>query len=375
MRQPCRSDPCHFANDFRVFQICAYGTVADPPVLSHTIRAVTNDRIAAFRLARHHLSAVARLRRAATVESLCSAVSGVQAQVMSAAELSLWARNHAVRRADIADALWTRRSLVKTSAMRQTLHLIPAGDFWLYITALRESRMAAFTRLRARLTVTAREAQVAEKKILDALADGPLTQQALIVRAAAGASAGMRRWLTFATSALRPLIVQGLVCYGQPRGAHTILVRTDQWLPTSPSMSEDDAKRELLRRFLGVYGPATVRDFVKWSGITMREARPVWEAVAPEMLEIGLDGAPAWILRRDARALASAPARDDTVRLLPAFDCYLLAHAAKDHLLDAQFYKRVYRNQGWLSPVVLHGGRIVAIWVNRGSAAARFSSR
>src|SRR5204862_951716 len=48
--------------------------------------------------------------------------------------------------------------------------------------------------------------------------------------------------------------------------------------------------------------------------------------------------------------------------LLPAFDTFLLAHSTKDHLVEPRFYKRVYRNQGWLSPVVLVNGRIVAVW-------------
>jgi hypothetical protein len=48
--------------------------------------------------------------------------------------------------------------------------------------------------------------------------------------------------------------------------------------------------------------------------------------------------------------------------LLPSFDTFLLAHAAKHHLVEPRFYKRVYRNQGWLSPVVIVNGRIVAVW-------------
>ena len=50
------------------------------------------------------------------------------------------------------------------------------------------------------------------------------------------------------------------------------------------------------------------------------------------------------------------------MKLLPSFDTFLLAHSTKDHLVEKKFYKRVYRNQGWLSPVVIAGGRIVAVW-------------
>ena len=52
----------------------------------------------------------------------------------------------------------------------------------------------------------------------------------------------------------------------------------------------------------------------------------------------------------------------DAVKLLGAFDSFLLAHATKEHLVDARFYKRVYRPQGWISPVVLRGGTIIGVW-------------
>jgi hypothetical protein len=52
----------------------------------------------------------------------------------------------------------------------------------------------------------------------------------------------------------------------------------------------------------------------------------------------------------------------DSVHLLPYFDIYLLAHRFKEHFLKPQFYKRVYRNQGWISPVVLINGEIAGVW-------------
>ena len=75
------------------------------------------DRVAAFRLARHHLT---RGSKASLVE-VCRDVGGIQAQVMSAAELSLWTRRRQTTRADVRDALWKTRDLVKTTSMRRTL--------------------------------------------------------------------------------------------------------------------------------------------------------------------------------------------------------------------------------------------------------------
>ena len=87
-----------------------------------------------------------------------------------------------------------------------------------------------------------------------------------------------------------------------------------------------------------------------------------WDGAAAELQTVTVDGATASILKSDVDALAGSRLDDRSVRLLPAFDPLLLAHAAKDHLVESRFYKRVYRNQGWLSPVVLAGGRIVAVW-------------
>src|SRR6267378_4947381 len=95
------------------------------------------DSVAAFRLRRHHLLD----DPADDAVTICRDMCGVQAQVMSAAYLQLWTRNHAITRAEIENALWKFRTLVKTSLMRQTLHLIPTDEFSLYIASLKPSRV------------------------------------------------------------------------------------------------------------------------------------------------------------------------------------------------------------------------------------------
>src|ERR1700730_15699147 len=102
--------------------------------------------IARCRLRRHHLLD----EPPADAVTLCRDVCGVQAQVMSAAYLQMWARNHVISKDEISRALWQTRTLVKTSLMRQTLHLIPADEFALYLAALRPSRVAQALRAMAR---------------------------------------------------------------------------------------------------------------------------------------------------------------------------------------------------------------------------------
>jgi hypothetical protein len=68
------------------------------------------------------------------------------------------------------------------------------------------------------------------------------------------------------------------------------------------------------------------------------------------------------LLHEDVKTLQAASLDADSVHLLPYFDVYLLAHRFKEHFLKPQFYKRVYRNQGWISPVVLINGEIAGVW-------------
>ena len=328
--------------------------------MKHTNASFTTAHSAAFRLARHHLSGEER----SSLVSVCQDVGGIQAQVMSAAELSLWTRRRETRRADVQAALWQRRELVKTTCMRMTLHLVAARDFPTVIAAMKPSSMASVHRLLARIGASPKHVDTMVRTVMDALADGPKTQQDLLVRAKQKAERGMRVWLKYAWSAMRPAILEGLICYGPPRGAEATFVRVDQWLPRQKSPGGIDAagaRAEMAARFLTAFGPATPRDFSKWSGLKSGDAQAAFDALGRDLVRVTVEGAPCRMLRRDLDALADS-SLDTTPRLLPAFDTYLLAHAAKDHLIEPRFYKRVYRNQGWLSPVVLVSGRIVAVW-------------
>src|SRR5437762_4369300 len=272
--------------------------------------SATVEQVAAFRLDRHHLVA----GRRAPLEAVCSDVCGIQAQVMSAAELALWTRIRDVSRGQIRDALWERRTLVKTSLMRQTLHLVTAKEFAVYITALRRSRMAMLHRIFARLRVSPAEVKQLTGLAVDALAAGPLAQRELVDRIKPKVSKRVKLWLKYAWSASRPALVEGLVCYGPPRGAEVTLVRTDQWLPSQPKPDEETAKRTILRRFLAAYGPATVRDFSKWSGIGAAEAKQAWDGAAAELRTVTVEGETASILKSDVDALAGSRLDDRSVR-------------------------------------------------------------
>jgi hypothetical protein len=325
---------------------------------------IRTDGIATFRLRRHHLLNDENV--AEDIVTICRDICGVQAQVMSAAYLQLWTRNHAITRAEIEGALWKSRTLVKTSLMRQTLHFIPTDEFLLYIAALRPSRFAQAMRVMDRCGIARDESEALIPLIMQTLSAGPLSRPAIAAAIRPKASKRVRFWMENSWSLVRLPVAEGLICYGRGEGNEIVFIRTDHWLPKLKLelMSATEAQCALLRKYLRAYGPATLHDFSHWAGIPMQEVKLLRPFIEAELVEIPGEKKNCFLLREDV-ALLNDSAEKACIRLLPNFDSYLLAHREKDHLLAAKHYKRVYRNQGWISPVVLVDGAIVGVWSHK----------
>jgi uncharacterized protein YcaQ len=251
--------------------------------------------------------------------------------------------------------------------MRQTLHFIPTDEFAIYIAALRPSRFAQAMRVMDRCGIAREESEGLIPVIMETLAAGPLSRPAIAAAIRPKASKQVRFWMENSWSLVRLPVAEGLICYGRGEGNAIVFIRTDHWLPKLKfqRMSATEAQCVLLRKYLRAYGPATLHDFAHWAGLPMQEVKPLRALLEPELAEIPGEKKSSLLLREDVAVLNASPAPKASIRLLPNFDAYLLAHREKDHLLSAQHYKRVYRNQAWISPVVLINGAIAGVWSHK----------
>jgi uncharacterized protein YcaQ len=162
---------------------------------------------------------------------------------------------------------------------------------------------------------------------------------------------------------VRPAMVRGLVCFGPNDGQEVTFAKVDQWLrdPT-PMPSEEEAEEALVRRYLRSFGPADMQDLHAWSGIYVRRIRAILERLQDELVEVDRDGRPGLLLRKDLSDLEKAESPPGAVRLLPSFDAFMMGHRERAHLLDRAHYKEVYKDQGWLAPIVLLDGRVAGTW-------------
>lgn len=324
---------------------------------------LTARTIFAFRMQRHGLDDA----RTGDPAQLAAQMCGAQAQLQSEATLQLWARNHQLTREAIDQALWRDRTLVKTSAMRQTLHLLPAQDYPIYISALKKSRTDALFKIMKKFGITRKQLDALNMLIVEALKNGPQTSAALLEAIRPKISAQLKAYLERAWSIqlFRLALVEGLISYAEDARNKPTFVLTADWLPGVASVPASRAQRLLLQRYLRAYSPATPADFGKWSGMPAREVRVLWHANRDLLHEISSEFGPASVLKSDRDRLAQIPSVGDSLRLLPRFDPFLLGHSDKSQLVPRRQIKRVYRSAGWISPVLLYEGRVAGVWSHK----------
>jgi hypothetical protein len=329
-----------------------------------TVADLTWRQALAWRLQRQHLSE--RLSGDALLQ-VTSALCGLHAQVMSSAELTVWARTEDFKRDAIKDALWDQRTLVKLWAMRGTLHLIRSDEFALYLGALRTYDHYLKSQWLKYFETSRDELEALLDAVHAALDGRALTREALATTVAKQTGSPSLGELLRASwgSFLKPSSFRGHLCFAPNDGRNVTFIRPDKWIGAFEELDPHESLKKLIRRFIRTYGPVTREDIARWwSGLSAAGVTRLLTELGGEVAAVDVEGRQSWVLSADVAALtAAAPSK--IVNLLPAFDQYVVT-APRDAaaVLDPALKARVYRQAGWLSQVLLVDGRIVGVWTH-----------
>jgi hypothetical protein len=163
--------------------------------------------------------------------------------------------------------------------------------------------------------------------------------------------------------------------YAAPTG--TVLLRWDGarqpvlWTVPPPDIDPQQARLELTRRYLHVFGPATALSFAKWAGIRPAEANAAFGALAGTLTPVRTPIGEGWILAADEAAFLAQPKPAAGGRLLPSGDAYYLLWGADREILVPEAKRRaeLWTTRVWPGALLV-GGEIVGVW--RRSAAEVF---
>jgi hypothetical protein len=135
------------------------------------------------------------------------------------------------------------------------------------------------------------------------------------------------------------------------------------WTVPRPEIDPLEARRELARRYLHVYGPTTIQAFAKWAGIGAAEAAAAWEGLRRSLVAVRTPLGDAWILAGDEPGFREPPGQPAAARLLPSGDAFYLLQGADRELLVADASRRaeLWPSRVWPGAVLV-GGEIVGTW-------------
>ncbi len=289
---------------------------------------------------------------------------GVQAQVASAAELAVAVRRRTPRRGEVDRAI-ADRTLVKTWAMRGTLHLLPADVAPTVLATLSRLRPWTAPAWQRYHGLSAADVERVLDALPEVLSDGPITREELgsavagRVRSKAVAARLSSGW----SELLKPAAFAGMLLQGPPRQGRVTFVRSDAWVRGWSTPDPAEAGAALLRWYLAAHGPADVQHVADWWGRQRASAvRPWFERLADELVTVDVEGAVLYALRADLAALRRSHPNDE-LRLVPNFDQYFLgAGSGSASFVPSARRAKVSRKAGWISPLVLRGGRVAGVW-------------
>jgi hypothetical protein len=319
-------------------------------------------QVHAWRLSQHGLSPRFSSR---DFVGAVTRTGGIQAQVMSAAELAVCTRVEGFSPHDVQSAIFQDRTLVKTWAMRGTLHLLSAKELPLYIAAHDWQLTERWSKYFAEFGLSRTQQDAFLLAIPYVLEQGPLTRLQLADAVAKHTGIAHMRDLILSSSwgtPLKPSAYRGDLCFGPGQGKTATFMNPKAWIGTWRAIEPKLALQEIARRYLRAYGPATADDFAFWWGYGKTLAKKLFQSIEEELEEVEVEGWRAFALRATLPLIQSVEPAEQ-IHLLPLFDAYTIGVPRDCEPLLAQAYKRqVFNLQGWTFAVVLVNGSIQGVW-------------
>ncbi|GCE06775.1 winged helix DNA-binding domain-containing protein [Dictyobacter aurantiacus] len=319
-------------------------------------------QVHAWRLAQHGLSP--RFSSRDFMQAV-TRPAGIQAQVMSAAELAMCTRVEGFASSDVQAALWQDHTLVKTWAMRGTIHLLATSELPLYLAARDWQHSESWSNYFAEFGLSSAQQEAFLLAIPHVLEQGPLTRLQLADAVASHTGMAHLRDLILSSSwgtPLKPSAYRGDLCFGPGQGKTVTFMNPRGWMGEWQPIEPQLALQEIARRYLRAYGPATSNDFAFWWGATKTSARQTFQSLAAELVEVEVEGWRAFALRETLPLMQSIEPTEQ-IHLLPLFDAYTIGAPRDCEALLAQVHKRkVFNLQGWTFAVILINGSIQGIW-------------
>jgi len=253
---------------------------------------------------------------------------------------SLWAVGQRVAGATetTVEAALNEGKIVRSWPMRGTLHLTAPEDLRWMLDLLGPRAMAKSVSYQRGMGLTKKDfvksRSIFERELQKKTLDRNEIYQVLEDK---GVDTANTRGLHIIGQMAR----EKVICFGPRKGKQPTFVLLDEWIPNSKKLSQEESLAELSLRYFTSHGPATVHDFAWWSGLTVTDAARGLDMVQSKLRQDENCWMPKEKFKMNGKLF---------VRLLPAYDEFLVAYKQRDDMRSI------------FSPAVVVNGRVVGTW-------------
>ena len=246
------------------------------------------------------------------------------------------------------------KTIVRTWALRGTLHFVATADLGWLLALIAPRIIAHNASMYRKLELDERTLARSNAALAKALRGGKQlnrTQLLASLEKSGISTRGLRAVHMLQRASLDALICQTVTVRGNPT-----YIGFDQ-LKTRVKMRRSQALAELATRYFASRSPATLRDFVWWSGLSPADARAGLESIQSQLIPKSIGGQTYWL----SHTVRTRSTRSPTAYFLPAYDEYLFSYKDRSDSIEPRHVRKMTAANGFLSTVMVDG-KVVGTW-------------
>lgn len=290
-----------------------------------------------------------------SAKDLVYSMGAMQAQDLSMVKWAVGQRLQAATEKAIDNA-YNKGEVIRTHLMRPTWHLVSAEDvYWLLeLTAPRIKPLLKARNIQLELTedIFSRCYRIIEKELDNGMA---LTREKLIQLFE---NEKIKTDENRFSHLMMRAELDGLICSGPLHNGKLTYTLLPDRVPVKKQLSKEEALYELARRYFFSHGPATLQDFVWWSGLSVSDARKALETNKSNLMSEIVLSQTYWF----GNSISHSKLNSVDVYLLPAFDELLISYRDRTALITSENNKKAISNNGIFRPIVVVNGEVCGIW-------------
>jgi len=290
-----------------------------------------------------------------TAKELVGWMGAMQAQDYNQAKWAIGVRLPHLTEEQIESA-FNRGEIIRTHLMRPTWHFVSADDIY-WLLELTAKQIKSTTKSRHRdLGLTENDLKKSKEVFVKSLeGNRSLTREEL------GDQLNRAEINTYEQRLPHILMdaeIDGIICNGGIQGKKQTYALLAERVPEKKTFTKDEALALLGKKYFTSHGPATLADFVWWSGLPVADARKALEMNKATLISETIGADTYWFFD----SINIPTPLPDSVYLLPAFDEYLISYKDRSSAITLKNHAKAISNNGIFRPIIVVNGQISGLW-------------